>query len=545
MVRQSKVLLVGVGGIGCEILKELVMAGIREVHLVDLDSIDLSNLNRQFLFRKEHIGKSKAIVASETASAFNPDVKLIPHLADITDPSFSPSWFAKFSLVFNALDNAHARRHVNRMAVFSNVPLLDCGTAGFAGQVQVILPSITECYDCHTHTTPKSYPVCTIRSTPSQPVHCVVWAKDYLFNSLFGEPESENSSGEPEDDDAERKQQQAVEKFELHNIRETLSSVGTIEPLIQQVFVKDVERLLSLDELWKQRKKPTPLVIPAYDDVDVLVVSREMNKIWTVPENLAVFVSAVKNLLLKMKLQQSLSFDKDDEDSLNFVTSAANLRAHIFGVTEKSKFDIKEIAGNIIPAIATTNACIAGVGMIEALKILTRKREKLRSVYIFKSPNQAFASDCLAPPNPQCPTCSKTYAKLTVTEDTTVSQFIDEIVRKQLGYGEVALISDRLIYDPDYDQNLSRTLHSLNLVGHFLTVVDDDDQLENIDFFVELGSSLSCEQINVPKRMKRKREHSDSIDDGSDPTDESTKNSKRQELDHVLLDEDDEIVVLS
>ena len=59
---QAKVLMVGAGGIGCELLKNLALTGFGEVHVVDLDTIDLSNLNRQFLFRNEHIKKSKALV---------------------------------------------------------------------------------------------------------------------------------------------------------------------------------------------------------------------------------------------------------------------------------------------------------------------------------------------------------------------------------------------------------------------------------------------------------------------------------------------------
>lgn len=61
-VLQAKVLMVGAGGIGCELLKNLALTGFGEIHIVDLDTIDLSNLNRQFLFRHEHIKKSKALV---------------------------------------------------------------------------------------------------------------------------------------------------------------------------------------------------------------------------------------------------------------------------------------------------------------------------------------------------------------------------------------------------------------------------------------------------------------------------------------------------
>lgn len=173
--------MVGAGGIGCELLKNLVLAGFGEINIVDLDTIDLSNLNRQFLFRHEHIKKSKALVAKEAAHRFNPKVKLEAHHANIKDAQFNVEWFKGFTIVFNALDNMEARRHVNKMCLAADVPLIESGTTGFNGQVQVIKKGVTACYDCTTKETPKSFPVCTIRSTPSQPIHCIVWGKSYLL----------------------------------------------------------------------------------------------------------------------------------------------------------------------------------------------------------------------------------------------------------------------------------------------------------------------------------------------------------------------------
>lgn len=65
-----------------------------------------------------------------------------------------------------------------------------------------------------------------------------------------------------------------------------------------------------------------------------------------------------------------ISFDKDDEDTLDFVTASANIRSTIFGIETKSKFDIKQMAGNIIPAIATTNAIVAGLCVLQSFKVL-------------------------------------------------------------------------------------------------------------------------------------------------------------------------------
>jgi molybdopterin/thiamine biosynthesis adenylyltransferase len=77
-------------------------------------------------------------VAKEVAGKFQPNAKLEAYHANIKDSQFTVDWFATFDVVFNALDNLDARRHVNRMCLAANVPLIESGTTGFNGQVQVI-----------------------------------------------------------------------------------------------------------------------------------------------------------------------------------------------------------------------------------------------------------------------------------------------------------------------------------------------------------------------------------------------------------------------
>ena len=123
-------------------------------------------------------------MAKEVAETFNPNAKITAHHANIKDTQFGVSFFRGFNLVFNALDNLEARRHVNKMCLAADVPLIESGTTGFNGQVQVIKKGVTACYDCSPKETPKSFPVCTIRSTPSQPIHCIVWGKSYLLRYI-------------------------------------------------------------------------------------------------------------------------------------------------------------------------------------------------------------------------------------------------------------------------------------------------------------------------------------------------------------------------
>jgi ubiquitin-like 1-activating enzyme E1 B len=82
----------------------------------------------------------------------------------------------------------------------------------------------------------------------------------------------------------------------------------------------------------------------------------------------------------RKKGNQGIEFDKDEEDCLDFVTSAANIRSFIFDINRQTRFQVKAMAGNIIPAIATTNAIIAGLVVMEALKVLEGRSKDCKTV---------------------------------------------------------------------------------------------------------------------------------------------------------------------
>ncbi|GBB90938.1 hypothetical protein RclHR1_01800023 [Rhizophagus clarus] len=508
-ISNCRVLMVGAGGIGCELLKNLAMSGFRQIELVDLDTIDLSNLNRQFLFQKQHIMKSKAEVARESALKFNPNINIIAHHANIKSPHFNVEWFKSFDIVMNALDNLDARRHVNMMCLVADVPLIESGTEGYLGQVTVIKKDETECYDCQPKPVRRTYPVCTIRSTPSQPIHCIVWAKSYLFSQLFGLPE---------DDDDERLEaemtQENVKEIEnlkketqaLKQIREAMGTTDYPQKVFKKVFTDDINRLLSMEDMWLNRKPPVAL---KYEEIEKLVTegNSQLNytensntlkdqRVWSLAENFVVFLDSVRRLSEKLMTEQannpnaSLSFDKDDPDSLDFVTATSNLRSYIFGIEPKSQFKVKEMAGNIIPAIATTNAIIAGMIVMQSFKILNEKLNECKTTFLDGSRRpQIFLSESLNPPNPECRVCNNTHVILKVnTKKATLRDFLDKVIHGQdddMDIGEVTVEEGgRIIYDVEYDDNLDVTFEQLQITdGKLVSVKPDDTDEQNSSIF--------------------------------------------------------------
>ncbi|XPS75241.1 E1 ubiquitin-activating enzyme [Ascochyta lentis] len=512
MVKKARVLMVGAGGIGCELLKNLVLTGFGEIHIVDLDTIDLSNLNRQFLFRNEHIKKSKALVAKESAHQFNPNVKIEAYHDNIKDPQFNVAWFQTFNIVFNALDNLDARRHVNKMCLAANVPLIESGTTGFNGQVQVIKKGDTECYDCVPKATPKVFATCTIRSTPSQLIHCIVWGKSYLFAELFGISEDDapelDQSLEKDGNNAEEIAELRKEATKLKRIREQMGSQDFPRAVFEMVFKEDIERLLSMEDMWKGKKAPVALdfdKLSQEPQAPAATIMQDDQRVWNTTENFAIFVDSLHRLSNRLETERAqtevgnaapiLSFDKDDADTLDFVVASANLRAAIFGIEPRSKFDIKQMAGNIIPAIATTNAMTAGLCVLQAFKILRytepeQLKRQAKMVFLTRTTERVLAADSLRGPNPECPTCSVTHITLTVdTARAKLSDLVDDVLKEQFGYGEEFSITKDgdLLYDPDEDAHLNKTFAELGLATDSSVVVIDDadeDKKVNVQFSI-------------------------------------------------------------
>ncbi|CAM6082246.1 unnamed protein product [Calypogeia fissa] len=533
-IQIAKVLMVGAGGIGCELLKTIVLTGFQHIHVIDMDTIEVSNLNRQFLFRKRHVGQSKSKVAREALLKLRPDVDIVSHHANVKSPQFDVEFFQQFSLVLNGLDNLDARRHVNRLCLAANVPLVESGTTGYLGQVTVHIRGRTECYECQPKPAPKTYPVCTITSTPSKPVHCIVWAKDLAFMKLFGDKTQASDldvrvnnedglpSGEPE-----------VSFFDVLT-GESSRAFGA--RIFDRLFGHNITTALENEDAWKERRKPCPLYLAdifqpgeleedsrndsSVPDDEPGVISamtrlglKNPQEIWNVKTNAKVFLQSVRLYLERRNTEiGKFTFDKDDDLAVEFVTASANLRAHSFGIPVLSLFEAKGIAGNIVHAIATTNAVIAGLIVLESIKLLEKDIDACQMTYCLEHPSKKLLLMPVDPfePNPSCYVCSKTPLVLEVnTYTTTLREVVDKMVTRKLGANcPIIMLGSNVIYETGddlekdmvahFEKNLDKKLSSfpIPITSGTVITVEDLQQEFTCTIHVKHRETFSEEEVD-------------------------------------------------
>lgn len=486
------------------------------------------------------------------------------------------------------------------MCLAVNIPLVESGTAGFLGQTSVIIPGKTECFDCTEKEKPKSFPVCTIRTTPTAPVHCVVWAKDYLFPLLFGTPDDDDSRipDIPEDNDTgewirENLAQETTRNRALrdliiasaapnrveHNLPSDKVGVETCEftsEIIKTLFVDDIKRLSEMTELWTYRQAPNPLTAEL---ISVLVedsTKMDISNAWSIKEWVALFKHSLKSLSLRAygdNKFKELFFDKDDESVMNFVASAASIRAHIFAIEPMmSLFDLKALAGNIIPAIATTNAIVAGLIILQVKNLIFRKDPgACRTTFLTygTSRGNIFACGELEKPNSGCAVCrvDRCIASIPMHEFT-----LDKLIRTVLNaltthekasdaprinspnMQDLSVYSgSNIIYDPDLAVNDAalqpKSLLEMGLKDSQMLLFDffENDRLPLLVQLLDRETNIKFNLLSSNERRLALDRRSESRQENFETLDDLERPSKisRIEPQALVIDEDIEIISLS
>jgi len=143
----SKAVVVGAGGLGSPVLYYLASAGVGNLKIIDGDTVDITNLNRQILHFESDIGVGKARSAMENLRQYNSDVK-VSVVEEVLREENMPYHLSGSDVVLSCVDNKKTRYQLNRVCVNLGIPLIDGGVQGFDGYFLMVLPGVTPCYEC-------------------------------------------------------------------------------------------------------------------------------------------------------------------------------------------------------------------------------------------------------------------------------------------------------------------------------------------------------------------------------------------------------------
>lgn len=146
---ESRVLVVGGGGLGCPVVLYLAAAGVGAIHVVDDDRVELANLQRQIAFTLDDLNQPKATMLAQRASALNPGISVTGEARRV-DPEWLLSQIPEYDLVLDATDNFETRFAINRACVAARVPLVSGAAIRAEGQIAVFDPRDEDspCYEC-------------------------------------------------------------------------------------------------------------------------------------------------------------------------------------------------------------------------------------------------------------------------------------------------------------------------------------------------------------------------------------------------------------
>ncbi|KAJ7417510.1 Ubiquitin-like modifier-activating enzyme 1 [Pitangus sulphuratus] len=421
---RQKYLVVGAGAIGCELLKNFAMMGLAagpdgELIVTDMDAVALSNLHRQFLYRSADISEPKSVVAARAVRQMNPDVRVTAQqnqLGPATEPLYGDNFFQRLDGVTSALDTLEARAYLESCCLRCRTPLLDSGTEGPRGNVLPMVPHLTKPLEPGGTPRDGTFAPCTLRYFPRTIQHTLQWARDE-FEGLFQLPaEHVNRFME---DPAFPEQLPAGKALKvLEQVRDRLrerprdwqdcvlwarrhwqcryhDAIAQLLHAYPPEHDTHLDYILATAHLFAQVHRVPPrrdrkaaqdilrsVVLPPSAPQEVLQIPlTEEQEEAQEPTDHRWMTELIQDLAQRRQelvggeeaqvpLMEPIHFEKDNDIHVDFITAASNLRAENYGIPPTDWLTSKRIAGQIVPAIITTTAAVAGLACLEVYKLV-------------------------------------------------------------------------------------------------------------------------------------------------------------------------------
>ena len=454
----EKILVVGCGGLGCELLKLLSLDPQNEITTIDDDTIDPTNLNRQFLFSKSDINQSKSITVASKLSGCN---KITAIYSKINEYKYV-SFYKSFDVVYNCLDNDETRRFVNQRCYIGGVEMVDGGSAGWLGQS---FYNGEECFDCLPRRREKIYPVCSIRQKPENFEHCLIWAKMVIdqrdkqsldeeiamHNQLNIEPNDEDNAVRINNNGTDSKSEDSCSLEvleETHEIKDDQLNKGN-------------ESFLEVnDESSKKYKRNGELT-------NLFENTNESSKKYKRNGELTNLFENTNESSKKYKRNGELTnlFENTNENNqMNNIYELALFKAKRFGIKYFSLMESQTFINKIVPSICTTNAIVA------SLMILSRKNRK--NYFLVQNASHFIKIDLNAK-RKDCLTCSIPNYQCTFSSEATVKNLLSKFK------GE-SLLTDTAIFDQKSESYLNE------FDGDFVIIIKNGCKYR---FYLEKGGA--------------------------------------------------------
>ena len=342
----TNIFMIGAGALGCEFLKTFAAMGLatnigNNLYVTDNDNIEISNLNRQFLFDKKTIGRPKSEVACKAIQKMNKDFNCIAYQTRVGQESenfFDENFWNKQDYIINAVDNIEARIYISEQSLIYKKILIDSGTLGTKANSQIMIPHKTIPYSPPEEKEDK-IPVCTLADHPFNIIHCIEWAKDnfdgYFVNILkevkmfLEDRESYYNKLKKEIRDPSEQIEILEKVFEYSKIAIEKNFDKCVEIGLKQYNINFNNKILDLIELYGKDS-----------------LNEEGNKYWTgdkrFPHPLPFNKDDKLSLLFVKKYSQilarSLSIQIiDDDDEIKKIISKIKIEKYIPKPVDKSK----------------------------------------------------------------------------------------------------------------------------------------------------------------------------------------------------------------
>jgi ubiquitin-activating enzyme E1 len=412
-IRQKTALIVGVGAIGCEYARHAALFGFRKIILIDDDTVEPSNLTRQFLFRDANRGQHKAAVGRDAVLAANPDLgpdNVMAKVARLDGPNVHSvlSGTDNIDIVFSAVDSVKGRLFLEQFCWLRDIPMVNGGMQKTEADSSIVIPGRTSRLGLRNtgQDGQSESGACTLKYTPISPIDVIQWAHNEFVGVFTNGPRAALSLFEKGFDHCDLESQ----KRGVHFLR---GRVTTFEECVQWAFSKFVRIMEYRPELLLQGHPPSDAsfwrgkVVPPRISAEFGVrneahmtylsgavrLKAEVHGIpfsdgdmGRLPEIVGNCVKPEKPLgeklvdakILKESFDQLkvgidankitvLEFDKDNELHMDFIYGFSTCRAMRYGIPMENynRLDVMRTVGNIAPTLASTTAVVGGAAFAE------------------------------------------------------------------------------------------------------------------------------------------------------------------------------------